>query len=238
MAETILNTVIGKKYTIMYSFILGTATGGTIYVENSSGGNTTQPLISLLGSSTGVVEFVAQSTTTYLKLRCNTVSAQTILWDNISVFEADIIPTTEITESRNYLNHIVYADQNGQVTYVEELPKIEYKNVIKANEFQGKNACTAWVNFDGTTTPPTIRDSYNVSAVIRTAVGFYSVYFKEAMDKNTYNTQVNFRRMATWVNTGSDAPFRYLEKVTVQLVENTTQINSNDISIQVFGGRN
>ena len=24
----------------------------------------------------------------------------------------------------------------------------------------GKNACTAWVNFDGTTTPPAIRDSF------------------------------------------------------------------------------
>ena len=144
----------------------------------------------------------------------------------------------EITESRNYLNHIVHADQNGQVTYVEELPKVEYKDVIKANEFIGKNACTAWVNFDGTTTPPTIRDSYNVSAVIRTATGNYDVYFKEPMDNTNYSAFVNFIRMATWITTGSDAPIRYLEKVKVQFIENAAYINSSIIDVHIDGGKN
>ncbi len=39
-----------------------------------------------------------------------------------------------------------------------------------------KAQCTAWVNFDGTTTPPTIRDSYNVSSVVRTATGKFRIY--------------------------------------------------------------
>lgn len=42
---------------------------------------------------------------------------------------------TEITESRNYLNHIVHADANGQLTYVEELPKVEYKHSLKVDNF-------------------------------------------------------------------------------------------------------
>ncbi len=41
--------------------------------------------------------------------------------------------------------------------------------IEKSNDASIKNQCTAWVNFDGTTTPPTIRDSYNVSSVVRTS---------------------------------------------------------------------
>lgn len=37
----------------------------------------------------------------------------------------------EIIESRNYLNHIVHADANGQVAYVEELPKTTYFDRIE-----------------------------------------------------------------------------------------------------------
>lgn len=57
----------------------------------------------------------------------------TVSIDNISIYPinqdgtVDISLATEIPESRNYLNHIVYADHNGQVTYVEELAKSEYK---------------------------------------------------------------------------------------------------------------
>lgn len=140
----------------------------------------------------------------------------------------------EITESRNYLNHIVHADQNGQVTYVEELPKIEYKDVIKANEYQGKNACTAWVNFDGTTTPPTIRDSYNVSAVIRIATGQYDVYFKEAMDNNKYST------VATQGYQGSiDISNNYINKVYMVTRDSTfTTRNDINVSIHIMGGKN
>lgn len=90
----------------------------------------------------------------------------------------------EITNSRNYLNHIVHADNDGGVLYVEELPKIEYKDIVKANEFKGKNACTAWANIDMTTTPPTIRDSYGINGVIRTATGRLSGFVN--MDRSDY----------------------------------------------------
>ena len=49
-----------------------------------------------------------------------------------------------------------------------------------------KNQCTAWVNFDGTTTPPTIRDSVNVSSVVRTSAANYDIYFQTNMTNTNY----------------------------------------------------
>jgi hypothetical protein len=46
--------------------------------------------------------------------------------------------------------------------------------------------CRAWVNFDGTTTPPTIRASGNVSSVTRNATGDYTVNFTTALPDANY----------------------------------------------------
>lgn len=44
----------------------------------------------------------------------------------------------------------------------------------------------AWVNFDGTTTTPTIRASHNVSSVVRNATGDYTVNFTSALPDANY----------------------------------------------------
>jgi hypothetical protein len=45
----------------------------------------------------------------------------------------------------------------------------------------------AWVNFDGTTSPGTIRSSYNVSSVTKNATGDYTVNFTTAMANANYS---------------------------------------------------
>jgi hypothetical protein len=52
-------------------------------------------------------------------------------------------------------------------------------------------ACRAWVNFDGTTTTPTIRASGNVSSVTRTGTGNYIVNFATAMPDANYSTNIS-----------------------------------------------
>jgi len=47
-------------------------------------------------------------------------------------------------------------------------------------------ACRAWVNFDGSTTPPTIRGSGNVTSVTRSATGSFTVTFTTAMPDANY----------------------------------------------------
>jgi hypothetical protein len=47
--------------------------------------------------------------------------------------------------------------------------------------------CRAWVNFDGTTTVPTIRASGNVSSVTRNSTGDYTVNFTTALPDANYS---------------------------------------------------
>ena len=47
-------------------------------------------------------------------------------------------------------------------------------------------ACRAWVNFDGTTTTPTIRASGNVSSVTRSTTGVFIANFITAMPDANY----------------------------------------------------
>jgi hypothetical protein len=49
-----------------------------------------------------------------------------------------------------------------------------------------KYACRAWVNFDGTTTPPTIRASGNVSSVVRNGTGDFTVNFITPIQDTSY----------------------------------------------------
>ena len=51
-----------------------------------------------------------------------------------------------------------------------------------------KQICKAWVNFDGTTSPGTIRSSYNVSSVTKNSAGDYTVNFATAMADANYVT--------------------------------------------------
>ena len=141
----------------------------------------------------------------------------------------------EITNSRNYLNHIVHADNDGGILYVEELPKIEYKDIVKANEFKGKNACTALISFDGTTTPITIRDSYNVSAIIRVATGVFDIYFEEQMD----NTGYSIAGTGQYYDVESPLLNRYLNKVQITTgVASSTRYNDPGTTVIIMGGKN
>ena len=50
-----------------------------------------------------------------------------------------------------------------------------------------KQICKAWVNFDGTTSPGTIRSSYNVSSITKNGTGDYTVNFTTAMADANYS---------------------------------------------------
>jgi hypothetical protein len=54
-------------------------------------------------------------------------------------------------------------------------------------------ACRAWVNFDGTTTTPTIRASGNVSSVTKHGTGDYTVNLTTAMPDTNWSSQCDSR---------------------------------------------
>jgi len=57
-----------------------------------------------------------------------------------------------------------------------ETDKLDAAEIVAPGDAP-KYVCRAWVNFDGTTTPPTIRASGNVSSVVRNNTGDFTVNF-------------------------------------------------------------
>lgn len=144
----------------------------------------------------------------------------------------------EITESRNYLNHIVYADANGQVAYVEKLPKIEYKDIIKANEYRGRNACTAKAIFDRTTYK--LSGLYKIAGAININTQYTDFIFEEEMDNIDYEVSIDCSLSAF----ASNAMTPYSSNKTTRGFRvqhyNTAGGGSNPsmVSIIVLGGKN
>ena len=111
----------------------------------------------------------------------------------------------------------------------------------KLGTTEQKQICKAWVNFDGTTSPGTIRSSYNVSSVTKNGTGDYTVNFATAMaDANySYNTSIisaasNNATLicAKYAGSTSNVSFRN------QSTENSNTVTYFDVSeicVAIFG---
>lgn len=75
----------------------------------------------------------------------------------------------------------------------------------------------AWVSFDGTTTPPTIRSSYNVTSVSRSTTGVYLITFTNAMPDTSYCWTASAR--------GTGASFYIAYQSTSGNAQTTTTLN-------------
>jgi hypothetical protein len=153
-----------------------------------------------------------------------------------------------------YLNHngklVGFEVANGDVVdlhYDIDYPKI-VEDVIQvdtmiADEYKGKNACTAWVNFDGTTTPPTIKDSYNVSDVVKSG-DVIEVVYNQAMDNLDYSFCSGM--VANSTNYTQENIKFYDKKVgSIKLLKTYMDIGSGystspsaNMSVHIFGGKN
>jgi hypothetical protein len=101
-----------------------------------------------------------------------------------------------------------------------------------------KQLCKAWVNFDGTGiigSNQTIRSSYNVSSVTKNGTGSYVVNLTLPMADTNFTTSSSFRRITTWINSGSQALPITILSVSVQTVESNAASDSDNIFLQVFG---
>jgi hypothetical protein len=94
--------------------------------------------------------------------------------------------------------------------------------------------CRAWVNFDGTTTPPTIRASFNVSGVVRTGTGQFVVTLTNALIDANGCVASNSRHLGI----GGGYASCYMDtSSTIQVNSHNTVgslVNQNVITISVF----
>ena len=109
--------------------------------------------------------------------------------------------------------------------------------IEKSDNTSIKNQCTAWVNSDGTTTPPTIRDGYNVSSVIRTTTGVYELYFDNEMENLNYVVNTNHAIIGAGII--PTVYVKYLNKLVISTyASNSALMDANAIDVQIFGGKN
>lgn len=237
--QTFTNLVVGKTY--RYKLTGSLVTSNQFIIRVGVPPFTLYDYQSTWQTISGSVyiDFIALYTTMAIEFIFGSTPGVTGSIDNVTCFATDIVPTTEITNSRNYLNHIVHADNDGGVLYVEELPKIEYKDIVKANEFKGKNACTMWAILDCTTTPTTIKDSYNVAYVTRLGTGDIEIMPLDLdLSKVTVIPGGHIAENPGYTGLTFGAGV-YNGKIRVtSRYYNNSAINLPELSINVYGGKN
>ncbi len=98
-------------------------------------------------------------------------------------------------------------------------------------------AARAWVNFDGTTTPPTIRASGNVSSVARNATGVFTINLTTAMPNANYSVVEGGTRNPAQNNADGKTTIRDLSTSSFKVITfgSTNPVNHKIILVSVFG---
>lgn len=115
---------------------------------------------------------------------------------------------------------------NGSVT-AAKLGTTEQKQIAKA-----------WVNFNGTTSPGTIRSSYNVSSVTKNSAGDYTVNFATAMtDANYVLAGTNSYALNTNGSSGIIlAPYiKLTSSIQVRTNNTNTGFDCQMVDVAIFG---
>ena len=161
--------------------------------------------------------------------------------DYYNVIDGKVYNNAGTVIDRTYLAK-VNTGASGEILNFENLPVAKIKGVDA--ELQGdltvhgdisnRGVCTAWVNFDGETDPPTIRDSYNVYDVVDIEVGEYDVIFDEPMDS------IGYAVTGTAGNLGSrilSARIMDVDRVRVRTYNGGDYVDGDLNSIAIFGGK-
>jgi hypothetical protein len=114
---------------------------------------------------------------------------------------------------------------NGSVT-AAKLGTNEQKQIAKA-----------WVNFDGTTSPGTIRSSYNVSSVTRIANGNYTVNFPAGvLADDNYSVCATAGGTAIVGVISDPSPAQTVSSTTIFTFNSSNAgTNASIVGLQVFG---
>ena len=147
--------VPGREYyfscTIGYVAPIGTNNGYIELNADADGVISAPTKMGRIGVDRILYKFIPHGTTKYVRF-VNTNAVETNVsstFDNIKVWEANCTIGSVIPNSRNYLNHVFYADDDGNLIREEELPKIKYLNNLSLNNVTGING-KPYINEQGT----------------------------------------------------------------------------------------
>ena len=242
------STEVGEEYiaSIQYVSIVNT-TNAYIRsgVTDSSNINIKDESIPIGGEGTYTYEFIATTATSKVRVSPQGSALAECRVDNISVYKKEATLGTELPNPICFIDDKPYQVASGTpMDRLVDYPSIP-KNVMESSyvdgdlevsgEVKGKNQCTAWVNFDGTTTPPTIRDSYNVRDVVGVSTGHYEVYFEEDMD-NTNGSIASVQNGDN--NSRLVMNFTSQSKIDIYCMDDGVYRSPSVVQFQILGGKN
>lgn len=246
-----LTTIAGQKYKVELQFEVSGAGDGYVDIRKDTNGGAQLVTSGFYSSGTNVLinmEFVAESSTSVIRLKPPSTTGNIAYADNISVYKKEATLDTALTTPISFIDDKPYQVASGTpMDRLVDYPSIP-KNVMESSyvdgdlevsgEVKGKNQCTGWVNFDGTTTPPTIRDSYNVSDVVRISAGVYDVYFETDMVNTNYSFSSQSGLNAASNPAQNPIVYKAISYFQVEHREsNNTRYNVDEMSVQIFGGK-
>lgn len=97
--------------------------------------------------------------------------------------------------------------------------------------------CKAWVNFNGTTSPGTIRASFNVGSVTKNGTGDYTVNFTNAMSDANYSVTGSSDRSGSLQCTSlaiNNTVAPTTTTVRVRTDQNGTALDGTYICVSIF----
>ena len=101
-----------------------------------------------------------------------------------------------------------------------------------------KQLASAWAHFDGTATPISIKDSYNVNSITDISAGKYDINFKTNMNDVNYATLTNVGWSSNQTAAAhEDMDQRSISGCRVQTIQNGAWADTSGVSILIFGGK-
>ena len=228
---------------------------------NSATATKLQTAITINGVAFDGTENIIVSDSTAVKLTGNQTIAGVKTFSSFPVTPSSAPATSYETANKKYvddMNNInalpdeatpVDTDNLAIQEVGGNLKKVSYKNLTKLspNDSRVKTAlnasgdspiyaCRAWVNFDGTTNPPTIRASGNVSSVVKIITGGYTINFITPMQDVGYSAVGAVGATSgnhPWVETLA----YYTSRLTLYVTRSTTSASGPDvpeISLSIF----
>ncbi|ROT44995.1 hypothetical protein [Pusillimonas sp. NJUB218] len=108
-----------------------------------------------------------------------------IEWDGSAYAPSTLTGAAKVSYD-NTGSELTADDVQAAVDELSTANNVGAKKALNATGGAPIYACRAWVNFNGTTTPPTIRASGNVSSVTKLTTGRYEIAFTNTMPDANY----------------------------------------------------